>query len=328
MAGRIQKFLSFWIDAKHFHAFITNLTGGATTVDKTNHNQSKAVRLRSLLLPGAGSWLSARPSAWNRTTMDPDEIRISLLRRLGANVGMVGGHRLKCPFCLESCRRRSKEGSIDCSLEDMETHALCSCKTNAGFKAHRHNQLRDAVYFCARKANIKGKIEQHVTSATGSSREADVLLFGYGKKGADLVIDTTVAYHNAPSSKQSLDPARNPDGAAGTAAKRKNAAHKDAVEKVPNQEYVPLAFNDFGGVDRRGHRLLVKLARDVCKALHIRQITSVHLMRRLSVSIACANAQVLMHTARVPHYVEDCEYHAGPLAERGGLVSRRLISVH
>jgi hypothetical protein len=40
------------------------------------------------------------------------------------------------------------------------------------------------------------------------------------------------------------------------------------------------------------------------------------------------NAQILIQTARVPHNVADCEHHAGPLAERSGLVSHRLISVH
>ena len=115
-------------------------------------------RLASLCLDHAGDRLNVIPSPILGLHIRPQELRYSVLYRLGAPIFPSTG---PCPACKKESDR-------------FGDHAIV-CGSH-GERIARHNQLRDAIYQVAASSNLAPRKEENALLPGTSARSADVLI--------------------------------------------------------------------------------------------------------------------------------------------------------
>ena len=198
----------------------TALNAATTTI-------ADRARLRSLLLPFAGAWLSAPPSRALGFRLRPREFRLLVRYRLG--LPMADAAR-PCPMCPDT-------------LDQRGLHAA-SCKNYPGITA-RHNGVRDALLALAKNAGFSAESEtRHLldhTPALLGRRPADVYIRAWD--GAqDMCLDVSVVN---PLTKSALD--RWPESVV-TRTESAKIRESAGPLRVANLLFLPVVMETYGGL--------------------------------------------------------------------------------
>jgi len=192
---------------------------------------AQAVRLRGLLLPGAGAFLDATPSG--TTYMSRGSMTMALGMRIGAHVGIGSAEAdvAECPLCVAGNRLNKKRDRSQSStrqkviLDAQGTHALCSC-IYGGDKTRRHNAVCDTIEQFGRMAKRSVRREVKAGTGNGKSRPGDVVFLNCGSNGTHVYTDVTLTYTGQPSKSYNMTAGEDTEGDAKRVSDQKDIKHR------------------------------------------------------------------------------------------------------
>jgi hypothetical protein len=322
-----QQYLAARVEAGRLRRLLNSLVDKAESDSVKDPCYAQAVRLRGLLLPGAGAFLDARPTGV--CYMGRGSMTMALAMRIGGSIGYgSAGQDAKCPLCVAGTRRRSQADASSvakvkspnrhsrevATLDALGTHALCSCMYG-GDKTRRHNAVCDTVEAFGRMAKRSVLREVRGGSGPSKSRPGDVVFLNCGRKGTHVYTDVTLTYTGKPSKSYNITAGEDAEGDAKCAAAAKDIKHKSNVESESRNTFLPLAANHFGGWEARAAQFLKKLGKDASRAYDPRRVTSVFLFRELSVRIQNCNYD-FVNNRRLPDHHETFARACGLAGDR------------
>ena len=220
-------------------------------------------RMRALSAPHAGDWLGTIPLVSCGLGLSNEAVRVAAGLRLGLT--LCAPHPCQCG-----------------EITDSGGHHGLVCRRSMG-RAARHAAINEAIWRAFSKADIPSSREPPGLIRTDGKRPDGATLVPW-KRGRYLAWDAT-AIHTCASSYINLT-ASTTGGAAEHAAERKMAKYSTLPA---THEFVPVAIESLGPINRTGLEFLQELGRRITEATGDPRETS-HLFQRLSVCTQRFNA--------------------------------------
>lgn len=213
-------------------------------------------RLRALTAAHAGDWLGTIPLAACGLGLSNEAVRVAVGFRLGLT--LCASHRCQCG-----------------EIADPGGHHGLVCRRSTG-RAARHAALNDIIWRALSKADIPSSKEPSGLSRTDGKRPDGATLVPW-TRGRFIAWDAT-AVHTCASSYLHLTSTVT-GGAAEQAAERKSMKY---TSLPATHEFIPVAFESLGPINRTGLEFLQELGRRMTEATGDPR-ESMHLFQRLSV---------------------------------------------